>query len=119
MRLPIRQVPVRRLASAAARWILLVDGRLASPDEIDDPTAALRSDRPPNGGMCRKFDEVHYQQITCFVTTARESGFSPHEYVAERLGPASVPDVDRWIVEPKRRGYLRRNWSATTEETGR
>jgi hypothetical protein len=61
MRLAIRQVPVRRLASAAARWISLADGKLASPDEIDDPTAARRSDRPPNGGKRRKVDEVHYR----------------------------------------------------------
>jgi hypothetical protein len=34
--------------SAAVRWISLADGKLASPDEIDDPTAALRFDRPSN-----------------------------------------------------------------------
>lgn len=119
MRLPTRQVPVRRQARAAARWMSLADGKLASTDEIDDPTAALRSDCPPDASKRRKLDEVHYQHVACLLTTARESAFSAREYAAERLDPASVPNVDRWIAEANRHGYLRCDGSTTTEETRR
>ena len=39
------------MISAAVRWISLADGKLPLPDEIGDPTAALRSDHPSN--LCR------------------------------------------------------------------
>ncbi|OBI78925.1 hypothetical protein A5664_17125 [Mycolicibacterium fortuitum] len=116
----IRQVPVRRLTNAAARWISLGDGKLADPAEIDDRTEALRPDRPSDGGKRRKLDDVHYRQVAELLLTARESGFAPREYVADRLGPASVPTVDRWIAEAKRRKFLPRDWAtATTEENDR
>jgi hypothetical protein len=62
-----------------------------------------RSARPPNGSKRRKLDEVHYRQVAYLLNTAGESGFSPRQYVAERLGPASVPTIDRWIAQAERR----------------
>lgn len=49
------------------------------------------------------------------LTAAREAGESPREYAAERLG-TSLPSVDRWVAEAKRRGDLRRDWSMTTTD---
>lgn len=116
----IRAVPVRRLANAAARWISRADGKFTTPDEINDRTVTLRPDRPPSGraggGKDRKLDDVHYRQVAELLTTARQSGFPPREYVAEHLG-AAIPTVDRWIAEAKRRNFLRRDWSATNKET--
>lgn len=115
----IRQVPARRLASAAARFISSKDFAFAMFDEMDDPAAALRPDRPPNGGRNRKLDDVHYRQVADLLRTAREYGYPPREFVSERLG-ASIPTVDRWIKEAKKRNHLPRDWAtATSEETDR
>ena len=43
-------------------------------------------------------------------------GVSPREHVAAQLG-ASLPTVDRWIKEAKKRGFLPRNWSNTNGAT--
>jgi len=114
----IRQVPVRRLAKAAARFISRVDGAIVIPDELDDPTFLLRPEQPPDGGLRRKLDDLHYRQVSNLLITARENGFAPHEYVAKRLR-GSLPTVDRWIAEAKRRQVLPRDWCTTTEETDR
>ena len=42
------------------------------------------------------------------ITAARENGFAPREYVAEHLR-GSLPTVDRWIAEAKRRRILPRD----------
>lgn len=109
----IRQVPVRRLAKAAARFIGLTEYKLALPSDYDDPTSIIRPDHEPGG---RTLDDVHYRQVADLLTKAREWGVSPREYVAARLG-ASLPTVDRWIREAKKRGFLPRNWSSTNGAT--
>lgn len=116
----IRLVPVRRLAKAAARFIARADGAFIGVQELRDPTLELRPDVPANGGTRRKLDDVHYRRVADLLTAAREAGESPREYVADRLG-TSLPSVDRWIAEAKRRGHLRRDWSMSTtdEENGR
>ena len=109
----IRQVPVRRLAKAAAHFIGLTEYRLALPSDYDDPTSLIRPDHEPGG---RTLDDVHYRQVADLLTTAREWGISPREHVAARLG-ASLPTVDRWIKEAKKRGFLPRDWSTTNGAT--
>jgi hypothetical protein len=111
----IRQVPVR-LAKAAARFISRVDGAIVTPDELNDPRLLLRPEHPPDGGRRRKLDDVHYRRVSNLLIAARENGFAPREYVAEHLR-SSLPTVDRWIAEAKRRRILPRDWSTTTKET--
>ncbi|BAX97123.1 hypothetical protein MSTE_01806 [Mycobacteroides stephanolepidis] len=116
----IRQVPVRRLANAAAQWIARMDGAFTTVAELRNPTLDLRPERAPDGGKRRKLDDVHYRQVADLLIAARTIGERPREYVREQLGPASIPTVDRWIAEAKRRGFLPRDWAtneaATTEE---
>jgi hypothetical protein len=109
----IRQIPVRRLAKAAAHFIGLTEYRLALPSDYDDPTSLTRPDQVPGG---RTLDDVHYKRVAELLTTAREWGVSPREHVAARLG-ASLPTVDRWIREAKKRGFLPRDWSTTNGAT--
>ncbi|WP_409437213.1 hypothetical protein [Mycobacterium sp. SMC-14] len=106
----IRQVPVRRLAKAAARFIALTEFGVAEAGDVYDPTPLLRPDLEPPGRSNRKLDDVHYRQVRDLLLWAREVGESPREYVAERFAPVSLPTVDRWIAEAKRRGFLRRDW---------
>lgn len=108
----IRQIPVRRLAKAAARFVSLSERRIGIAGDEYDPTNLLRPDHEP---ARRTLDDVHYRQVANLLTMAREYGLSPREYVADRLS-ASLPTVDRWIKEAKRRGYLRRDWSTATTE---
>jgi hypothetical protein len=70
----IRQVPVRRLAKAAAHFIGLTEYRLALPSDHDDPTSVMRPDREPYE---RTLDDVHYRQVADLLRTAREWGVSP------------------------------------------
>jgi hypothetical protein len=109
----IRQVPVRRLAKAAAHFVGLTEYRIALPSDYDDPTSLTRPEQVPGG---RTLNDVHYQEVTELLTTAREWGVSPREHVAARLG-ASLPTVDRWIKEAKKRGFLPRDWSTTNGAT--
>ncbi|WP_082944973.1 hypothetical protein [Mycobacterium sp. 852013-50091_SCH5140682] len=109
----IRQVPVRRLAKAAARFIARHDGAFTGVAELRDPTLELQPERPANGGKRRKLDDTHYRQVAYLLTAAREAGESPREYVAEQLG-TSLPSCDRWIAEAKKRGFLRRDWTTDT-----
>lgn len=113
----VRQIPVRRLAKAAARFIALGEGwpgPVVGVDELHDPTLLARPDRPPNGGKRRKLDDVHYRQVAAQLVRAREIGESPREYVADKLG-GTLPTVDRWIKEAKRRGFLRRDWATAAD----
>jgi hypothetical protein len=122
----IRQVPVRRLAKAAARFISLTEHGVAVAGDFDDPTDLLRPDyvRPSRRpGRATKLDDVHYRQVANLLRAAREIGLPPREYVADRLGGAT-PTIDRWIAEAKRRRFLPRDWATalpsdwatTTEE---
>lgn len=108
----IRQVPVRRLAKAAARFIGLTELKIGNAGDFEDPTDLIRPDHVLGG---RTLDDVHYRQVANLLITAREWGLSPRDHVAARLG-ASLPTVDRWIKEAKRRGYLRRDWSNNNGE---
>lgn len=113
----IRQIPVRRLAKAAARFITFGEspvGRVVTVDELHNPTLLTRPDLEPPSR--RKLDDVHYRDVAEKLIRARESGESPREYVADLLG-ASLPTVDRWIKEAKKRGYLRRDWATAAEPT--
>lgn len=113
----IRQVPVRRLAKAAARFISLTEYGVSLAGDFDDPTDLLRPDhvqpaRRP--GRANKLDDVHYRQVANLLRAAREIGMPPREYVAEQLGGA-LPTVDRWIAEAKRRKFLPRDWATAAE----
>lgn len=109
----IRQVPVRRLAKAAARFISLTEHGVAEAGILDNPTALERPDRDPKR---RTLDDVHYREVARLLKAARAMGLSPREYVGERLH-GSLPTVDRWIAEAKRRRFLPRDWAtASTDE---
>ena len=114
----IRQVPMRRLVKATARFISRIDDAIVTPDELDDPTLLLRPQHPPDGSRRRKLDDMHYRQVSNRLIAARENGFAPREYVAKHFR-GSLPTVDRWIAEAKRRRILPRDWSTATEETNR
>lgn len=113
----VRDVPVRRLAKAAARFITFAEtpiGPVVMVDELHNPTLLTRPDLEPPSR--RKLDDVHYRDVAERLIWARESGAAPREYVADRLG-ASLPTVDRWIKEAKKRGYLRRDWATAADPT--
>ena len=113
----VRQIPIRRLAKAAARFIVLGEGwpgPVVDVGELHDPTLLARPDRPPNGGRGRKLDDVHYRQVAAHLIRAREIGESPREYVADKLG-GSLPTVDRWIKEAKKRNFLMRDWATAAD----
>lgn len=116
----IRQVPVRRLASAAARWIARVDGSFIGVTDLRNPSRDLRPDHTPGDGKRRKLDDVHYREVAELLMEGRLIGESPREYVRGQLGGESlpsVPTVDRWIAEAKRRGFLPRDWATNDAAT--
>ncbi|MGO9154112.1 hypothetical protein [Mycobacterium sp.] len=112
----LRSVPVRRLAAAAARFIVLTEGGVELP-EADDTTALLRPDRSaPGSGKRPVLDDAHYRQVANLLLAAREIGLPPRDYVVDRFG-ASLPTVDRWIAEAKRRRFLPRDWARAADTT--
>lgn len=113
----VRQIPVRRLAKAAARFIILSEHGVAEAGDVYDQTSLQRPDierGPRKRGRGHALDDVHYRQVARLLLWAREIGESPREYVADRLG-GSLPAVDRWIAESKRRSFLRRDWATATD----
>lgn len=108
----IRQVPVRRLAATAARFIAHADGAFVTPDEIADPTLTRRPEVAERRGRRPRLDDDHYRQVAALLVEARKLGYPPREYVGNEMH-AAIPTVDRWIREAKRRGVLRRDWSST------
>ena len=104
----VRDIPVRRLTLAAARFIGLTEYGVGLAGDFDDPTSLRRPDHP-KGGRGNKYDNVHYQQVTALLIRAREIGLSPRHYVAEQF-TVELPTVDRWISEAKRREILPRDW---------
>lgn len=108
----VREVPVRRLALAAARFIRFTEHGIAIAGDFDDPTDLMRPDHP-KGGRGNKYDDVHYRQVRNLLIQARESGLSPRDYVAKQF-TVELPTVDRWIREAKARGILARDWARTT-----
>lgn len=107
----IRQIPVRRLAKAAARFIALTEHGVALAGDVYDPTDLRRPDIEPLNR--RKLDDAHYRQVAKLLLWAREIGESPREYVANQLG-TPLPTVDRWIRQAKQRNFLRRDWATAT-----
>ena len=111
----VRQIPIRRLAKAAARFIGVTEHGMTLAGDEHDPTELLRPDiEPPNR---RKLDDAHYRQVAKLLMWAREIGESPREYVAAQFAPTSLPTVDRWLAEAKKRGFLRRDWATTSDPT--
>lgn len=108
----VRDVPVRRLTLAAARFIGLTEYGVGSAGDFDDPTNLRRPDHP-KGGRGNKYDDVHYRQVAALLIRAREIGLSPRDYVAEQF-TVELPTVDRWIREAKRREILPRDWVRRT-----
>jgi len=106
----VRQIPVRRLANAAARFIRSREQPF-STEIFGGYTDELRPDYEPRR---RVLDDVHYRKVADLLITGRECGFPPREFAAERLN-ASLPTVDRWTRESKRRGFLRRDWNKNAE----
>lgn len=47
---------------------------------------------------------------------ARETGLAPRDYAADYFG-VTLPTLDRWIAQAKKRGFLRRDWSTATSDT--
>jgi hypothetical protein len=114
----VRQVPVRRLAKAAAQFISMTEHGVANVGDLFDPTGKARPDLEP-GKRRRSRGPEHYRQVAARLEYAREIGVPPREHVAEYYGVA-LPTLDRWIAEAKKRRFLRRDWSTTTanaEET--
>jgi hypothetical protein len=107
----IRQIPIRRLAKAAARFILLTEFGVGLAGDAYDPTDLRRPDHRGN----RQLDDVHYRQVAKLLLWAREIGESPRDYVREQFEPVSLPTVDRWIKQAKKRGFLRRDWATTAD----
>jgi hypothetical protein len=108
----VRDIPVRRLALAAMRFIGLTEWGVAEAGDFDDPTNLMRPDHP-KGGRGKKLDDVHYRQVRNMLIGARQNGLSPREYVAGQF-TVELPTVDRWIREAKARNILERDWARTT-----
>lgn len=115
----VRQVPVRRLAKAAAQFVSMTEHGVTDVGDLYDPTGSARPDIEP-GKRRRNLGPEHFRQVAALLEGAREIGVPPREHVAKYFGVAK-PTLDRWIAEAKRRGFLRRDWSTTTdtEETDR
>ncbi len=112
----VRNVPVRRLAKAAARFISMTEHGISDAGDVYDPTGAARPDLPQPKRR-RNLGDEHYRQVAAQLYWAREIGVAPRDYVAHHFG-VTLPTLDRWIAEAKKRGFLRRDWStAATEGT--
>lgn len=112
----VRNVPVRRLAKAAAKFVSLTEHGIADAGDMYDPTGPARPDLEPPKKR-RKLSEEHYRQVAARLLWARETGLAPRDYAADYFG-VMLPTLDRWIAEAKRRGFLRRDWStAATADT--
>ncbi|MEB3020882.1 hypothetical protein [[Mycobacterium] crassicus] len=106
----IRAVPVRRLTKAAARFVSLTERGVGVAGDVYDATDLERPDHRSG----RKLDDVHYRQVARLLLWAREIGEPPRDFVREQFKPVSVPTVDRWIAEAKRRKFLPRDWATST-----
>ncbi|TXA41430.1 hypothetical protein DKM27_13070 [Mycobacterium tuberculosis variant bovis] len=111
----VRQVPVRRLARAAAQFISMTEHGVANVGDLFDPTGLARPDLEP-GRRRRNLGPEHYRQVAARLEYARQIGLPPREHVSDYYGVA-LPTLDRWIKQAKERGFLRRDWSTTTADT--
>jgi len=97
----LRRIPVRRLASAAARW---VDNFNAIGDR--DPNQWSQPERAQTKRPRRVGDE-HYQQVAGLAQQAFKDGLKVRDTVGRELN-ASVYTVDKWLRECRDRGLLKR-----------
>ncbi|OPX12492.1 hypothetical protein B1790_03320 [Mycobacterium sp. AT1] len=111
----VRNVPVRRLAKAAAKFVSLTEHGIADAGDDYDPTGPARPDLEP-GKRRRNLGDEHYRQVAAQIGWAREIGLAPRDYAADYFGVA-LPTLDRWIAEAKKRGFLRRDWATATTDT--
>lgn len=103
----LRQVPVRRVTRAAARFISLTERGIYDPGEVTNERYVPDADTSGR----RRLDDAHYRRVARLLLWAREIGeSSPREYVATQLGKPLLT-VDRYIAEAKRRGHLARDWA--------
>jgi hypothetical protein len=114
----INNLPVRRLAKAAARFISMTEHGVVSVGDLHDPTSSALPDlEPPRLRRNRRDLGVEdYRQVAAYLMWARKIGVSPREFAAEQFGVA-LPTLDRWIAEAKKRGFLRRDWATATTDT--
>ncbi|ANE80143.1 hypothetical protein A7U43_13190 [Mycobacterium adipatum] len=111
----VRNVPVRRLAKAAAKFVSLTEHGIADAGDVYDPTGPARPDLEP-GKRRRNLGDEHYRQVAAQISWAREIGLAPRDYAADYFG-VTLPTLDRWIAQAKKRGFLRRDWSTATADT--
>lgn len=111
----VRQIPVRRLAKAAAQFISLTEHGVSDVGDLHDPTGLARPDLEPPRRR-RNLGDEHYRQVAAHLVWAREIGVPPREFAAEQFKVA-LPTLDRWIKEAKKRNYLRRDWAITAADT--
>jgi hypothetical protein len=111
----VRNIPVRRLAKAAAKFVSLTEHGIADAGDMYDPTGPARPDLEP-GKRRRNLGDEHYRQVAAQISWAREIGLAPRDYAADYFG-VTLPTLDRWIAQAKKRGFLRRDWSTATADT--
>lgn len=90
---------------------------ISDAGDVYDPTGAARPDLPEPKRR-RNLGDEHYRQVAAQLSWAREIGVAPSDYVAHHFG-VTLPTLDRWIAEAKKRGFLRRDWSTAATEGGR
>ncbi len=110
----VRQIPVRRLAKAAAQFISMTEHGVANAGDLFDPTGQARPDLEP-GKRRRNLGPEHYRQVAALLEGTREIGMPPREHVADYFG-VSLPTLDRWIAKAKELGFLPRAWSTNTKK---
>ncbi|MGE0215893.1 hypothetical protein [Mycolicibacterium sp.] len=110
----VKQVPVRRLAKAAAQFISMTEHGVTNVGDLFDPTGSTRPDLEP-GKRRRKLTPEHYRQVAALLQEAREVGVPPRQHVSKYFG-VELPTLDRWIAEAKRLNFLPRNWSTASEK---
>ena len=121
----LRAIPSRRLAHAAAQWAHVRDGlfgflRLDEatrealyekyPDDHEafdlaaaEAVAALKA-QPEASTSRGKLPESHYRDVAERVSQATAAGLTRKD-IARKL-ETTIPTLDRWIREAKKRGYL-------------
>jgi hypothetical protein len=109
----INNLPVRRLAKAAARFISMTEYGIVDVSDLHDPTGSARPDLE-SPRRRRNLGDEHYRQVAARLKWGREIGVPPREFAAEQFGVA-LPTLDRWIKEAKDRGFLRRDWATATD----
>lgn len=97
----LRAVPSRRLAHAAGNWAYRHDGVFAIPSDNGNHERRVR---PEASTSRRKHDDDHYRLVADRMSSAAVGGLTRKDVAAD-LG-VSLPTLDRWTAEARRRGYL-------------